>query len=433
MRFDFKQGWPKFVKYLVLAYACVSLLYTVGYFYTSHAFTTAIGHSEAILPRAENGTQKHNVNEMKVALEDEPEPHSIVWSSDEGITQSMPETFVMSKIFSDAMGPSNLTPYFFKARKPVEKEDLTMATLVTHDRFEVLSRLASHYRGPISAAIHVNDDETKDKVMRSLREIYGSNPDMHDYVDVHLILDRFDRQFNLWRNVAKFFARTDYLMMLDVDFHLCTNFRESIRRPEIMEKLRSGRTALVVPAFEYVIQDDGKDWKKFPTTKKDLMARVEEGQLDMFHRSWVKGHGSTDYDRWYKSAEMYEVTEYDFSYEPYIIYKKEGSPWCDERFIGYGGNKAACLYEIYLSGIDYWVLPNDFLIHQTHQYPEDTRRKERQYNRRLYSNFREEVCLRYARLFVASGEWETDRAENLKQECQKIRGFRSSMNALLNQ
>lgn len=44
--------------------------------------------------------------------------------------------------------------------------------------------------------------------------------------------------------------------------------------------------------------------------------------------------------------------------------------------IGYGANKAACLYEIYLAGIDYWVLPDDFLIHQTHHYPEDTRARE---------------------------------------------------------
>lgn len=49
---------------------------------------------------------------------------------------------------------------------------------------------------------------------------------------------------------------------------------------------------------------------------------------------------------------------------------------CDERFVGYGSNKAACLYEIYLSGAEFWVLPNDFLIHQRHPYPENDRRVE---------------------------------------------------------
>ena len=32
---------------------------------------------------------------------------------------------------------------------------------------------------------------------------------MMKYVDIHLVYDPFDRQFNMWRNVAKFFARTE--------------------------------------------------------------------------------------------------------------------------------------------------------------------------------------------------------------------------------
>ncbi|KAI8391620.1 glycosyl-transferase for dystroglycan-domain-containing protein [Radiomyces spectabilis] len=326
------------------------------------------------------------------------------------------------------MGPSNLRPYYFKAETSFDKEDITMATLVTQNRFKVLSRLATHYKGPISAAIHVNDNEDKENVINELRTLYKDNPDMRRYVDIHLIVDQFDRQFNMWRNVAKFFARTDYIMMLDVDFHLCTNFRQRIRNnPKIMDMLRSGNTALVVPAFEYVVQEDGLDWQTFPTTKSGLLDQVANEKLDMFHKSWLKGHGSTNYTKWYQTSELYKVEDYNFSYEPYIIYKKEGTPWCDERFIGYGANKAACLYEIYLSGIEYWVLPDDFLIHQTHVYPEDARRKERQYNRKLYSNFREELCLRYSRMFIAMGEWESRKSENLRNECQKIRGFRTTM------
>ncbi|KAI9320616.1 glycosyl-transferase for dystroglycan-domain-containing protein [Dichotomocladium elegans] len=326
------------------------------------------------------------------------------------------------------MGPLNLKPYYRRATADIVKNDITMATLVTRNRFKVLSRLATHYKGPISAAIHVNDDETKQEVLDELEAVYSSNPDMQRYVDLHLILDNFDRQFNLWRNIAKFFARTEYIMMLDVDFHLCTDFRHKIlSNPDIMAKLESGTAALVVPAFEYVVGEDGLDYRTFPTTKANLLEEVRSGKLDMFHKSWLRGHGSTNYTKWYASDEAYKVTDYNFSYEPYIIYKKNGSPWCDERFIGYGANKAACLYEIYLSGIDYWVLPDDFLIHQTHEYPEATRRKERQYNRKLYSNFREELCLRYARVFVAKGEWDTPKADNLREECQKIRGFRSAM------
>jgi hypothetical protein len=49
---------------------------------------------------------------------------------------------------------------------------------------------------------------------------------------------------------------------------------------------------------------------------------------------------------------------------------------CDERFVGYGGNKAACLFEMYLSGISFFVLTDHFIIHQNHLYEETTRKAE---------------------------------------------------------
>ena len=49
---------------------------------------------------------------------------------------------------------------------------------------------------------------------------------------------------------------------------------------------------------------------------------------------------------------------------------------CDERFTGYGANKAACLFEAYLSGVSFYVLADHFLIHQSHAYEEEARREE---------------------------------------------------------
>jgi hypothetical protein len=232
-------------------------------------------------------------------------------------------------------------------------------------------------KGPISAAIHINDDQNKLIILEELEQTILKNPDVERYVDIHLIVDKFDRQFNMWRNIAKLYARTNYIMMLDIDFYLCTDFRKNIKNnPSLMEKLREGHTAFVVPAFEYVDQADGFHYTNFPNTKDALVKEVEQEKLDMFHRSWARGHSATDYVKFYTANEPYKVEDYNFSYEPYVIFKKQDSPWCDERFIGYGANKAACLYEIYLSGIDYYVLPNDFLIHQSHDYPESTRKRE---------------------------------------------------------
>ncbi|OBZ91531.1 Glycosyltransferase-like protein LARGE2 [Choanephora cucurbitarum] len=350
----------------------------------------------------------------------------VSWTNADGAyNQSIPEDLVLSKVFSDSMGPSKVIPYYFRATEQFDQEDVTISTLVTHNRLPVLSRLATRYKGPISVAIHVNDDHTKDVILSDLHEMYDNNPDVGKYVDIHLVVDKFDRQFNMWRNVAKFFARTDFIMMLDVDFHLCTDFRESLKKsPQLMDVLRQGKGAIVVPAFEYIAEEDGEDWRLFPKDKEALINIVLAEKIDMFHLGWTRGHASTDYKKWYQSSEPYKVTDYNYSYEPYVIFKKEGTPWCDERFVGYGANKAACLYEIYLAGIDYWVLPNDFLIHQTHHYPEDTRAKERKYNKKLYDYFREEVCLRYSRLMISAGLWDTSIADNLKGECAKIKGFK---------
>jgi len=45
------------------------------------------------------------------------------------------------------MGLDNVTPYYFKASHITETQDITLATLVTRNRFHVLSRLATNYKG----------------------------------------------------------------------------------------------------------------------------------------------------------------------------------------------------------------------------------------------------------------------------------------------
>lgn len=94
---------------------------------------------------------------------------------------------------------------------------------------------------------------------------------MSGFVDVHLVLSPFARQLNTWRNAARLFARTEFVMMLDVDFAICTDFRSHIRAgldSEVGRSLRNGYAALVVPAFEYLNQQDGIYPDTFPSDKK---------------------------------------------------------------------------------------------------------------------------------------------------------------------
>ncbi|GAA5986683.1 hypothetical protein JCM5350_001451 [Sporobolomyces pararoseus] len=352
----------------------------------------------------------------------------MVWSNQNGNQQKISEDHFLSLSFGSSLQPSKVIPYYYRATLPDERgfneQDITITTLVTSNRFTVFERLVERYQGPISATVHVSDSSSHSELLRSLDKMYTSSPMMKKYVDIHLVYDSFDRQFNMWRNVAKFFARTDYVMMLDVDFWLCTDFRQRIlESPEILSKLSSGLSAFVVPAFEFSKQSDGVDPFTFPSTKPELLKLVQEDKIGMFHKSWAPGHGSTNYTRYYEAepGQVYKASGYTHSYEPYVIFKKEGTPWCDERFIGYGGNKAACLFELYLSGVSFYVLPDDFLIHQSHAYAEKARKHERRYNRKLYTDFREELCFRYLNLFL--DQINSPRAKNLANECKKIKGF----------
>lgn len=118
--------------------------------------------------------------------------------------------------------------------------------------------------------IHVNNATAQiSTLLESIHKLYTSSAMMSTYVDVHLVIDSFDRQFNTWRNIARLFARTDFVMMLDIDFSLCTDFRRAIRKSKLaMNKLREGDAAFVVPAFEYVIDKEGTDEAAFPRNKR---------------------------------------------------------------------------------------------------------------------------------------------------------------------
>jgi hypothetical protein len=60
---------------------------------------------------------------------------------------AMPESHFLSKAFSGSMHPMKIFPYFYKASESFEEDDITITTLVTPNRFEVLRKLASRYEG----------------------------------------------------------------------------------------------------------------------------------------------------------------------------------------------------------------------------------------------------------------------------------------------
>lgn len=57
------------------------------------------------------------------------------------------ESVFLSRAFSQAMKPSRIIPFYYRASKSFRRDDITIATLVTSNRFEVLVGLVQQYQG----------------------------------------------------------------------------------------------------------------------------------------------------------------------------------------------------------------------------------------------------------------------------------------------
>lgn len=57
------------------------------------------------------------------------------------------EDLFLSKAFGESLQPSKVIPYYYRATNNVPKQDITITTLVTSDRFQVLAALVKRYQG----------------------------------------------------------------------------------------------------------------------------------------------------------------------------------------------------------------------------------------------------------------------------------------------
>lgn len=60
----------------------------------------------------------------------------------------------------------------------------------------------------------------------------------------------------------------------------------------------------------------------------------------------LQGHNCTDYAKWFKADQPYDV-EYHDGYEPWFIIDRFRNPWYDVSFRGYGWNKVSHVVNIF--------------------------------------------------------------------------------------
>ncbi|GAA5941155.1 hypothetical protein JCM10213_001733 [Rhodosporidiobolus nylandii] len=203
-----------------------------------------------------------------------------------------------------------------------------------------------------------------------------------------------------------------------------------------------------------------EDW---PTRKQTLVGLVNTrvpsvespttAQLALHDRRWDLNHGPSNWYLWRKSStdprllespssggglglgldgavgggkEVYRVVDYDLHYAPLVVVSKAGQPWCTERF---DEVRAACVYQMYLSGAEMWVVPDEwaYTLEVLEKKPdgvkEDPAEKlKNSIQSRLYGKFHQEACMHYGREFLSQAMWDSDKAQHLRETCATTLG-----------
>ncbi|CAG8491599.1 9635_t:CDS:2 [Paraglomus occultum] len=331
----------------------------------------------------------------------------------------------MSNVFIN-----NVKQYHKRASYEPNKDDITVTAFVTENRFDDLRRLAELWQGPIAATFHISsasldeNDPIVQHAFDNLNYYLNQHPIIAKYADIHVVAsilsyeqpEMLARPTNFHLNVARFFARTDFIFYLDHDTWPTVRTREEIRRHR---KLLLNDDVISVPTFAY---KPAATNLRMPRTREDVISLVRSGDLGLQDDGWELNRGPTCYASWQK-GKVYKIEDFEVHYRPNFVSKRNGTiPWCTERF---DDNKAACLYQAYITGSDIWVLPETFLIRRnfnpkSHLLKPSESKWAKAINSRLYTKFYREACVHYARQFIFEGKWDSPRAVHLKQECNRV-------------
>ena len=193
-------------------------------------------------------------------------------------------------------------------------------------------------------------------------------------------LDPEEYPINALRNLAIQITKTDIVFMLDVDFVASADlglpspgYRDPIVYDQMVE-LTLQKKALVLPAFEITNRKQdlimGQNFARNLAIagKGTIRENYLAGKVDAFNGEdapW--GHGPTNTSKWIDlDAPITYRAHYQPKYEPFLVMNRDVIPWCDERFVGYGGNKIAFINQLQGDGFTFHVHPYGYVIHVPH-------------------------------------------------------------------
>ncbi|KAI9305579.1 hypothetical protein BJ944DRAFT_255812 [Cunninghamella echinulata] len=327
----------------------------------------------------------------------------------------------MSKLFPKANFDNTQTiqPYWLKASATPENDSVTIVTVITPGTWSELEQLSKHWKGFISATLHMEADDTDSK--NFFLEQYAKNMDLSQRVDIHLseipheklsvLLPR-----NAERNLARLLARSEYVMEIASNMVPATDIQRTLdTNKDMFEKLLKDGDVLVLPMFGFPAQESTA--YKVPNSKDRLLQLVNDDDMFLLDKHWKPNTGPTDLEAWKVATTLYSVERYDFHYEPIVIESKTVQPWCSERFLD---SRSACLLETYLSGGEFWVLPDDYIVVLPETEKSSLSDFDTVIENRLYAKFYWEQCVYHARQLDALGLWKGKRSQHIRTQCSRV-------------
>ncbi|KAM9967169.1 hypothetical protein ACTFIR_007408 [Dictyostelium discoideum] len=105
--------------------------------------------------------------------------------------------------------------FAYRANGDLKKYDISIITQFTVDRFDRIAMMADKWRAPISAAVYITSFKDIDEVFKLVRNSFA----VTEFVDLHFLFANKTRYpVNNLRNLALRNARTEWCLLLDVDF-----------------------------------------------------------------------------------------------------------------------------------------------------------------------------------------------------------------------
>ncbi len=209
------------------------------------------------------------------------------------------------------------------------------------NQFLLLIYFSIFSSGPISATLHIPSkigltDPLIDETINSLKKVYKKKPNLKNRIDIHLITGPsgslnetlLPTPTNFHMNVARFFARTEFIFFLDFDTWPTPETHSNIKRyTDILIK----NNVLILPTFVFIENENSENSttkRKFPETKDDVVDLLNQRRLGLQDYGWEINSGPTCLDNWLKAIKLFRVQEYELHYRPnFIVRKSRQIPW----------------------------------------------------------------------------------------------------------